>query len=66
MRVICEVQRKDKKISMDLMFMLVLNETIDQLAVANSVCWYGHVLRRKDGHVLRRKDGHVLRRALDF
>ena len=26
--------------------------------MANSVCWYDHVLRRKDGHVLRR--------ALDF
>ena len=22
--------------------------------MANSVCWYGHVLRREDGHVLRR------------
>ena len=31
-----------------------LNETADQMAMANSVCWYGHVLRREDGHVLRR------------
>ena len=31
-----------------------LNEAIDQLAMANSVRWYGHVLRREDGHVLRR------------
>ena len=23
-----------------------LNETMDQLAMANSSCWYGHVLRR--------------------
>ena len=38
--------------------MLGLKETIDQLAMANSVHWYGHVLRREDGHVLRR--------ALDF
>ena len=30
----------------DLMFMLILKETIDQLAMANSVRWYGHVLRR--------------------
>ena len=44
--------------SMDLMFMLSLNETIGQLAIANSVHLYGHVLRREDGHVLRR--------ALDF
>ena len=28
------------------MFMLVLNETIDQLAMANKYRWYGHVLRR--------------------
>ena len=30
---------------MDLTFMLGLKETIDQLAMANSVCRYGHVLR---------------------
>ena len=36
--------------------MLGLKETIDQLATANSVHWYGHVLRRE----------MVLRRALDF
>ena len=33
---------------------LGLNGTIDQLAMANSVLWYGHVLRREDGHILRR------------
>ena len=38
--------------------MLGLNEAIDQLAMANSVCWYVHVMRREDSHVLRR--------ALDF
>ena len=47
-----------QKRSTDLMFMLSLNEMMDQLAIANSVHWYGHVLRRKDGHVLRM--------ALDF
>ena len=40
------------------MFMLGLKETIDQLAIANSV----HL----NGHVLRREVGHVLRRTLDF
>ena len=40
------------------MLMLGLNEVISQLAMANSVCWCGHVLRRDDDHVLRR--------ALDF
>ena len=54
----CGVQLTHIKGSKYLMFMLGLNETIDQLAIANSVRWYGHVLRRWDGHVLRR--------ALDF
>ena len=27
---------------------LFLNETIDQLAMANNVRWYGYVLRRED------------------
>ena len=35
------------------MSMLGLNETMDQLTMANSVRWYGHVLRREDGHVIR-------------
>ena len=35
-----------KKRAKDLMLTLGLNETIDQLVLANSVCWYGHVLRR--------------------
>ena len=39
-------------------YKLGLKETIDQLALANSVLWYGHVLRREDCHVLKR--------ALDF
>ena len=34
------------------MFMLGLDKTIDQLAMANSVCRYGHVLRREDGPVM--------------
>ena len=38
----------DRKRSIDLMFMLGLKETIDQLSIANSVRWYGHVLRRED------------------
>ena len=51
-REMCGVQLRDRQRSKDLM--LSWNETIDQLAMANSVCWHGHVLRRKDVHVLRR------------
>ena len=53
-RAMYVVQLKDRKISTDLMFMLGVRKTIHQLAIANSVRWYGHVLRREDGHVLRR------------
>ena len=54
MSAIYGIQLKDRKKSMDLMFMLGVNETIDQLAMANSDRWYDHVLRREDGHVLKR------------
>ena len=57
MRAMCGVQRKDRKRSTELMFMLGLSENIDQLAMANSVRWHGYVLR---------EDGHALRRTLDF
>ena len=43
---ICGVQLKNRTISTDFTFMLGLNEAIDQLAMANSVHWYGHALRR--------------------
>ena len=36
------------------MSMLCVNESLDQLAISNSVCLYGVVLRREDGHVTRR------------
>ena len=53
-RAMCGVQLKDIERSTGLIFLLGLNETMDQLAMANSVHWYGHVLRREDGHFLRR------------
>ena len=45
-RAISGVQLKDRRRSTDLMHILGLSETIDQLTMANSVHWYGHVLRR--------------------
>ena len=50
----CEVLLKGRKRSTDLMFVLGLKGTMDQLAMANNVCWYDHLLMREDGHVLRR------------
>ena len=64
-RAMCGVQLINRKRYMDLMFMVGKKETIDQLAMANNVRWFGHVMRREDGHVMRREDGHVLR-ALVF
>ena len=42
----CGVKLADKKLTKDLMQMLDMNETIDQLANANSVRWHGHLLRK--------------------
>ena len=42
----------DKKTTEE-MDILELKETIDRLATANGVRWYGHVLRRNDDSVLR-------------
>ena len=44
----------DKKSTKDLMQMLDLKETLDHLAKANSVRWYGHVLRKDKNNILRR------------
>ena len=51
-RAMCGVHLKDRKISTHLMFMLALNEIVDQLAMENIVRLYGHVLWREDGHIL--------------
>ena len=51
-RAMCGVQIKDREKYTDLMFMLGLKESIDQLALTISARCYGHVLRREDGHVL--------------
>ena len=42
----------------DFIFMQGCKETKDQLTMANSVRWHGHVFMRGDGHVSKR--------ALDF
>ena len=41
------------KKAMDVILMFVFNKIINQLPMANSVHWYGNVLRRKDVHVMR-------------
>ena len=53
-RVMCGAKLLEKKRTEDLMEMLGLKETEVQMAKANGVRWYRHVLRRDDGHVLRK------------
>ena len=38
-RVMCGVQLNDRKGAKDFMLMLGLYKTVDQLVIANSVCW---------------------------
>ena len=44
----CGVKLVDRKMMEDLMEMLGLKETLDRMAKANGVKWYGHVIRRDD------------------
>ena len=52
-RAMCGQKVVDRKTTEEQMDMLGLKETIDRLATANGVRWYGHVLRRDDDSVLR-------------
>ena len=45
-RAMCGAKLTKKKRTEDLM------EMVEQMAKANGVRWYGHVLRRDDGHFL--------------
>ena len=53
-RAMCGAKLMEKKRTEDLMEMLGFKETAVQVAKANGVRWYGHVLRRDVGHVLRK------------
>ena len=57
-RAMCGVKWIEKRRSQELMRLLDLKDTLDGLARASGVQWYGHVLKRDNGNVLRR--------ALDF
>ena len=52
-RAMCGHKVVDRKAIEEQVDMLGLKETIDRLATANGVRWYGHVLRRDDNSVLR-------------
>ena len=52
-RAMCGQKVEDRKTTEEQMDMLRLKETIDRLATANGVRWYGHVLRKDDDSVFR-------------
>ena len=53
-RSMCGVKLVDRKNTEDLMKMLGLGETLDKMAQANGVRWYGHVIRRDEERILKK------------
>ena len=52
-RAMCGVKLVERRSIDELMDMLGLHETVDRMARASGVRWYGHVLRREDGNILK-------------
>ena len=52
-RAMCGQKVVDRKTTEEQMAMLGWKDTIDRLATANGVRWYGHVLKRDDDSALR-------------
>ena len=53
-RSLCGVKLVDRKNTEELMEMLGLKKTLDRMAKANGVRWYGHVIRREDDNTLKK------------
>ena len=53
-RAMCGAKLMEKKRTEDLIEMLGWMETAVQMAEANGVRWYGHMLRMDDGYVMRK------------
>ena len=51
-RAICGVKLLDRRNCEELMDMLGINKSLDRMAKASSMLWYGHVLRKEDGNVI--------------
>ena len=52
-RSICGLKLVDRKNTEELTEMLGLKKTLDRMAKANGVRWYGHVIRRDDNNILK-------------
>ena len=53
-RSMCGVKLVDRKNMEELMEMLGLKETLDRMAKANGLRWYGHATRRDDNNILKK------------
>ena len=53
-RSMCGLKLVDRKNTQELMEMLGLKKTLDGMAKANGVRWYGHVIRREDDNILKK------------
>ena len=53
-RSVCGVKLVDRMNTEELMEMLGLKKTLDRMAKANGVRWYGHVIRREDDNILKK------------
>ena len=53
-RSMCGVKLADRKNTEELMEMLGLKKTLDRMAKANEVRWYGHVIREEDDNILKK------------
>ena len=51
-RSLCGVKLLDRRNSEKLMDMLGIKESLDRMAKASSMRWYGHVLRKEDENVI--------------
>ena len=51
-RALCGVKVLDRRYSEKLMDMLGIKESLDRMAKASGMQWYGHVLRKEDENVI--------------
>ena len=51
-RAMCGVKLLDRRNSEELMDMLGIKESLDRMAKASSMRWYGHVLKKEDKNVI--------------
>ena len=53
-RSTCGVKLVDRNNTEELMEMLGVKKTLDRMAKANGVRWYGYVIRREDDNILKK------------